>query len=168
MLEQGGIMSKFYVLDFLSSFSSLFTAIFVAFGVLLVVRGMQRLERQQKATQTAELIAKYFWQMQFPRDAVRALPADDFVAISGLPANERPQAFEQITTFLNDVEFLAMLVNSGTIDEKMVATMMRSQIVGAFAGLIEYIIKTREKTGNPSLFKELEVLAHRWGGSRDF
>lgn len=161
-------MSSIYALGFLESFSSIFSAMFVAAGVLLIAAAIRRFERQQRKVNTVELLSRHFRNLHMPHEALALVSADQFsVGLHAQPP-EHSTAYLQILQYLNEMEFVAVLVNSRVVDEELAAQLMRSAVVRSYRSLIEYIMKARAETGLASLFVELEALSHRWSNNRDF
>ena len=151
----------------LLSFITILTTILVAMCTLLIAQTARRFERQQRRVNTVDLLGKFYRDMMLPLEAIENLPADEFVL--GI-RNQRPEKMESFITimkYLNEMEMVAILINSGTVDEGLAKRLMRTSLVNAFHSMIEYIMKVRAKTDNSALYNELETLAHRWGDSRD-
>jgi Domain of unknown function (DUF4760) len=160
-------MSSIYIIEYLSSFSTVFAAIFIAMGVLLIVQSIRRFEAQQRRVNTADLLGKFYRDLQLPRKALEQVSADEFaIGLQG-QSPEKLDFYLTILKYLNEMEFVSLLINSRTVDEHMAKRMMHSALVRAFRSMIEYIMKVRAETGNSALYSELETLAHRWGEPRD-
>lgn len=157
----------FYVLDYLNSFSDIISALLISVGIIVLFQASRQMTRQQKLHSTAELIAPYYDRLIAPVASLQVLSADDFARGAADLGPEEAAAYDAVLRYLNSLEYVAVLINTGTIDERMAAKLIRGTVITAFATSIEYVMKVRVAANNPRLYQELESLAHRWGGEHD-
>lgn len=164
--EQGEVM-PFYVLEYLGSITDIVSAMMVGAGVLVIFQASRQMTRQQRLHNTAELLSPYYDRLIAPIDALRIVSADEFAQGAAVVGLEKVAAYDAVLRYLNSLEYVSVLINTGTIDERVAAKLIRGTVVAAFRTSIEYVMKVRAATNNPRLYQELETLAHRWGGQRD-
>lgn len=119
---------NFYVLDYLRSFSEVISVLFVGIGVLSIFQASRVITRQQRLHNTAQLLSPYYDNLVAPIQALKAVSADEFAQGVGAISPEKSNAYYQVLKYLNALEFVSTLINTGTVDERMASKLMRGTV----------------------------------------
>src|SRR3712207_311010 len=106
------------ILDLLVYSSGIVSSLFIAFAAVFIAAYLRRLEIRQRRATTAAILLQFADKMIIPRRALDIVSPRDF-------ANPAPDdlhvddARQKLLSFLNAMEYISLLVITGSVDEKL-------------------------------------------------
>lgn len=151
----------FNALEIANLYSGVFMSTAVVFAIYYAIFHARRTAIEARRTASLKALHDLRAEIMFPNRAISEITPEIFA--QGIGRNEREDRYiREITQFMNNMEYLAMLVLEDVADERILRRFLLKPLVEAYDSLILHITMLREMHGNPTLYADFEQLAYRW------
>lgn len=138
-------------------------------GFLFASFSIEAQTRNAKVKAAYDSIAKKQWDKDYiaARETYltiqrKGLDPSNFVLPDDHEFAEAKAYCEALRNIMNDYELTAIAIQQNVIDEEFVKQWHRSTMIRDFKILSPYIYAVRTKAGSDQIYREFEILIHRW------
>jgi hypothetical protein len=137
--------------------------IFVGVSAFVAALAYSKESWQRRQMRTLDLVR----QMLASREGLTLLAEVRAVAASRRSLQELSDSERvAVSQLLNEIEFLAVSLKQGEVNEDMLRSTVGSYVVGLWGVIKDQIMEERKRRGTQDLWTNVEWLAYRWQGER--